>query len=72
MMQYTCAVDHDEVAFQLDAADFGLNSLWQTSYLKDNSWMSILQPYTLEKHAGYILCTQEYNSLGDPTRQHKV
>ncbi len=27
----------DEVAFQLAAADFGSNSLWQTSYLKDNS-----------------------------------
>ncbi len=26
---------HEEVAFQLAAADFGSNSLWQTSYLKD-------------------------------------
>ncbi len=35
---------HDEVTFQLAAADFGSNSLWQT-YLKDNSWISILQQY---------------------------
>ncbi len=60
MMQYACAVDHmvlqgvmkvnmtkshDEVAFQLAAADFDSNSLSQTSYLKDNSWMSILHQY---------------------------
>ncbi len=36
---------HEEVAFQLAAADFGSNSLWQTSYLKDNSWMCILHQY---------------------------
>ncbi len=35
---------HDEVAFQLAAADFGSSSLWQT-YLKDNSWMCILHQY---------------------------
>ncbi len=24
------------------------------------------------KVCNYILCTREYNSLGDPTRQHEV
>ncbi len=124
--------EHDEVGFQLAAADFGSNSLWQTSYLKDNSWMSILHQYhkasrlkawtamcqsedtwgNIFKMAGdrfvvhvfsavwgvggyccseriwnnyveihrksmqvifiILLCTGEYNSLGDPTRQHKA
>ncbi len=32
---------HDEVAFQLAAADFGLNSLWQTSYLKLNTMLML-------------------------------
>ncbi len=36
---------HDEVAFLLAEADFGSNSLWQTSYLKDISWMCILNQY---------------------------
>ncbi len=36
---------HGEVAFQLTATDFGLNSLWQISYLKYNSWMCILHLY---------------------------
>ncbi len=40
-----CDESKHEVAFQLDATDFGLNSLWQTSYLKDNSWMNILHQY---------------------------
>ncbi len=45
---------HDEVGFQLTAADFGSNSLWQT-YLKDNSWMCILHQY--HKASGLKACT---------------
>ncbi len=116
----------------LQGADFGSNSLRQTSYFKDNSWMSILHQYhrasglkawtamcrseekggNIFKMAdnrfivhvfsavwgggGYfcgeriwnnhfeihqksmqvifiiILCTREYNSLGDPTRQYEA
>ncbi len=37
------------------ATDFGSNSLWQTSYLKDNSWMSILHQY--HKASGLKACT---------------
>ncbi len=46
---------HDEVAFQPAAANFGSNYLWQTSYLKDNSWMSILHQY--HKANGLKACT---------------
>ncbi len=78
---------HHEVAFQLAAADFGSNSLWQTSYLKDNSWMSTLGYCCIERiwnnyieiHQKSILVmlimvwsTQGYNSLDDPTRQLEV
>ncbi len=44
-----------DVTFQLAAADFGSNSLWQTSYLKDNSCMCILHQY--HKMNGLKACT---------------
>ncbi len=48
---------HDEVAFQLAAGDFGSNSLWQTSYLKDNSSMSILYYTSVTRRVG-LKCGQ--------------
>ncbi len=53
--------EHDEVAFQLAAGDFGSNSLWQTSYLKYNSSMYILHQYHLmgELKAWTAMCRSE-------------
>ncbi len=65
-MQYICADDHvvlqgamkvnmTKSHFNLLQFYFGSNSLWQTSYLKDNSWMCILNQY--HKASRLKVCT---------------